>query len=64
MIDLKYALDKEEIVIFRNTILGYDSLSANVYSSSNRYFKLFHLKILANYCMLFKSLKRFIISLL
>lgn len=36
MIDLKYALEKEQIVIFRNSILGYEELVANVYSEKNQ----------------------------
>lgn len=36
IIDLKYALEKDEVVIFRNTILGYYTLTANVYSEKNQ----------------------------
>lgn len=36
MIDLKYVLEKEQLVIFRNSVLGYELLEANVYSEKNQ----------------------------
>lgn len=36
MIDLKYALEKEQLTFFRNSILGFETLYANVYSEKNQ----------------------------
>ena len=36
MVDLKNAMDKEELTFFRTSVLGYELLYANVYSQKNQ----------------------------